>query len=366
MALNRSPASGTLHAAANWWDADRNRLRIIRSLAYGLFIASAAGTIYSGVKGVLPTWALTLYATFAVQLVFLTFMYAIRHSGAEDIRHSKYSLRRERVVQWNLEREMLAEFTRFAFCVSNSINPLTPMITTATHRRLGSRKPVWPAVDSTKEVCLYAKEALTHKLTEIDNAKQSSQRPDERHLSLELDFLAYSAETLINLSREVTAELEDVLQTFPKYDGTVRVRILVRDTTETSDWLIPLALDEERDLEYARDLRTRFKNVRQSALKEFQGSLKDIFQSKNVDFRVRGYITEPLIKGVLVDGERGVFGVYTVDELKDPEGWDYSGHAVTMCNCDIAGDFVQSASALFFKKSFNELWDSPTLSVLID
>jgi len=354
-----------IYAFATWWETDRNRLAIIRFVAYALFAASVAGTVYSAIKSVLPTWAVTLYAAFAVQLVFMTFMYAIKHSGEEDIRHALYLLRAERVAEWKLERDMLAELARFAFCTSSSIDPGNSL-SSASPRRLGARKPIWPPVDTRKEVCRLTRQALETKIANIEDARVNDRPPAESDLLLQIDFIAYSAETLISLSRDVTAEMDDLLQGSTRYEGSIRVRILVRDTSESSEWLVPIALDQHRDVQYASDLRTRFRNVRQSALREFEESLKVLFSPKQVHFHVRGYRTEPLIKGILIDGVEGIFGLYTIDELKNPDGWDYSGHAVTMSPCNIAGDFVQSTAAYFYKVSFNQLWESMNLTTVVD
>lgn len=354
-----------LRATAAWWETDRHRLRLIRTVAYLLFIASIAGTVYSGIRGVLPVWAITLYAAFAIQFIFMTFMYAIKHSGEEEIRHSIYALRRERVPEWQFQTEMVAEFARIVFCTEHRIDPAPPTPTGLSQLR--QRKALWPAIDSTAETCKYARAALEEKLNNIQAVQTEKRPPSDESLALRLDFIAYSSETLITLSREVAAELDDVLQsTGTRYDGQIIVRVLIRDTSDSSQWLVPLAIDEEKDGEYASDLRTRFRNVSRSALREFQESLKDIFSSKQVDFRVRGYRLEPLVKGVLIDAKKGVFGLYTVSPLKDPDGWDYSGHAVTMCPCNVEGSFVESTAAGFLKSWFDLLWNSSHLSRSLD
>jgi len=205
----------------------------------------------------------------------------------------------------------------------------------------------------------------------IEAAKQTGQSPGDDDLVLSIDFVAYSAETLINLSRDISAEIDDVVQesvqgAHAPYEGLIRIRILIRDTTEGYEWLVPLATEHEKDREYATDLRTRFRNVQRSALKEFQESLKDIISPKQVDFHIRGYRLEPLVKGVMVDRSKGIFGLYTVDDLRDPEGWDYSGHAVTMCPCDKNGDFVQATCADFFRRWFELLWDNNQFTKSLD
>jgi len=336
-------------------------------VAYILFAGSVAATIYSGIKGVLPLWAFTLYGAFAIQLVFMTFMYAIKHSGAEEIRRSLYSLRRERVTEWKFTSEMLAEFARFAFCTSSGLDPAPLPPPGLTPRKLRQRKAPWPTVDISAQICKDVRSSLESKIEEIRKARDENRRPDEKSLLLELDFIAYSAETLIVLSREITAEIDDILQASDvRFDGHVSVRVLIRDTTESSEWLVPLAVEEDKDIEYAADLRTRFRNVQRSALREFHEALKDILAPKQVDFRVRGYRVEPLVKGVLVDGSKGLFGLYTVSPLKDPDGWDYSGHAVTMCPCDVNGDFVQSTARKFLKDWFDMLWSSSGLTRSLD
>ena len=93
-------------SAINWWDEESSRLQIIRIIAYLLFAASISGTIYAAIKGALPAWGVTLYVFFAVELVFLTFMYAIRHSGDVEIKRAIFDLRLKREMQWEFERSM--------------------------------------------------------------------------------------------------------------------------------------------------------------------------------------------------------------------------------------------------------------------
>jgi hypothetical protein len=340
-------------------------------MAYGLFAASVAGTIYSAIKGVLPVWAITIYVSFAVQLTFMTFMYAIRHSGAEEIRRSIYDLRRQRVDQWQFEREMLAEFSRYAFCTAHNVDPKPISQSGARRSRLRPNKAPWPTENPTAEICKYVRDALKSKIEHVQAAKQRRESPDDQDLILGIDFIAYSSETLINLSRDISAEIDEVVQDslhqfHSRFEGIIKVRILIRDTTQGYEWLVPLATEEQKDKEYAADLRTRFKNVQRSALKEFQESLKDVVSPKQVDFHVRGYRLEPLIKGVLVDGSKGIFGLYTVDDLKDPQGWDYSGHAVTMCPCDRDGEFVSATAAHFLKRWFDLLWENNQFTKSLD
>lgn len=352
--------------AALWWESDRNRVRLIRSLAYFLFAASISGTIYSGIQNVLPTWAITLYVAFAVQFVFMTFMYAIKHSGVEEIRRAVYDLRHENIEQWDFERRMLAEFARYAFCTVHDVDPApTPPSTTRSSRR--ARKLPWPSIQSSDVICSYTREALDTKLAAIREASASHSTVDESHLVLTIDFIAYSAETLINLSRDICAELEDALsESDTRFTGTVKVRILIRDTDDINGWLVPLANDPEKDREYDSSLRTRFQNVQKSALREFQENLRDIIAPKQVEFRVRGYHTEPLLKGILIDGTKGLFGLYTISELRDPDGWDYSGHSVVMCPCNTQGNYVESTSANLLSQHFGWLWENRGLTRPLD
>src|SRR5664280_3273257 len=131
----------------DWWESDRSRLLIIRVVAFGLFVASVAGTVYSGVKGFLPAWALTLYAAFTVQLVFMTFMYAIRHSGKEEIRKAIFDLRRSRIEEWRFHHNALAEYARLTACQAASMDPSLVEISNRRMRRTHVKAP-WPAVPS--------------------------------------------------------------------------------------------------------------------------------------------------------------------------------------------------------------------------
>jgi hypothetical protein len=343
-----------LRQTVDWWEADRNRLFVIRAIAYLLLAGSIAGTIYSGITGVLPVWAATLYVFFAVQLVFMTFMYAIKHSSLEEVRRAVLEIRRGRLVQWEFERTMLAEFARFAACTSAGLDPTVPPPRTRRGRLIRSKPPVPAVVDKAQEVRELTRRALEARAT-----------PDPALTEpLQISFMAYSAETIIDLSREILAELDEQLGDDSRSLVTqaVAVRVLVRDTSDDHEWLVPLAENERDDEEYAADLRTRFRNVQRSALKEFEDGLKDIVPPRDVRFEVRGYRLEPLIKGIVFDGSEGMFGLYAIDELRDPDGWDYSGHAVDLCRVARGGEYFESVAFDFFSEWFEALWENDRYS----
>jgi hypothetical protein len=347
---------------SDWWASDRNRLVTIRVIAYGLFLGSIAGTIYSGIKGALPLWAVTLYIFFAVQLVFLTFMYAIRHSGRAEVRRAQHDLRTRRVQQWEFERAMLAEFTRVSACLSAGISP-DPEVVRQRRGGLVVQKLPLPSVDNKNQQSrLLLRDAVLVHLKPLDQSddleKAASARP-LRSKSIEIDFIAYSSETLIELSREMSSELDDILA---DADGKLddvdfHIRILVRDTSPEHEWLIPLARHESADEDYAADLRTRFRNVQRSELRRFEEALKNLTSPGQVHFSVRGYWTEPLIKGIMVNRTRGLFGIYTISGLQDPVGWDYSGHDIDFCLVDVGGSVFERTGANLFNDWFEVLWD---------
>jgi hypothetical protein len=343
-----------LREAVDWWEADRNRLLVIRCTAYLLLAASIVGTIYSGVTGVLPVWAATLYVFFAVQLVFMTFMYAIKHSSHEEVRRAVLEIRRSRLIQWEFERTMLAEFARFAACTTAGLDPTVPTSRIRRGRLVRSKPPVPAVVDKAQEV-----RELTRRAVEARVA------PDPVLTDpIQISFIAYSAETIIELSREILAELDEQLGDDSRTLVTqaVSVRVLVRDTSDDHDWLVPLAENEREDEEYAADLRTRFRNVQRSALKEFEDGLKDIVPPREVRFEVRGYRLEPLIKGIVFDGSEGMFGLYAIDDLRDPDGWDYSGHAVDLCRIASSGAYFESVGFQFFSEWYEALWENDRYS----
>src|SRR6185437_9238653 len=109
------------------------------------------------------------------------------------------------------QRDMLAEFVRFAFCTAHGLNPAMPQIPDPKASRLRPRKAPWPAVDSEKAICDYVREALKSKLQGIAAATAKAGPVQDSDLILELDFIAFSAETLITLSREICGEIDEVL-----------------------------------------------------------------------------------------------------------------------------------------------------------
>jgi hypothetical protein len=355
-----------LRTVAVWWESDSNRLRVIRVNAYGLLAASVAGSIYGAIRGVLPIWAITIYVAFVVQLTFMTFMYAIRHSGAEEIHRSVYELRRRNLPAWRFEREMLAEFAGFAFCTSHGIDPGPADLARRSSHRLRQAHIPWPQVDAVAEACRYVREQLVVKMGLTPDSVYTSTSDNNVDQVLLIDLIAYSAETLINLTRGICLEIDDVQREIQgneaSFEGKIRVRVLIRDHRETLEWLLPLATDILNDSSYSHELRTRFRNVQRSALREFQESLIETTSLQQVDFQVRGYFTEPLIKGVMVDRSRGLLGFYTISDLMYPQGWDYSGHAVALCPCAIDGDYVSALSTSLFNRWFDKLWESEQLS----
>jgi hypothetical protein len=360
--MNKANRSTFFHRAASWWERDETRLSAIRTLAYGLFFTSVGLTIYAGYVGTLPVWAFTVYIAFVVQLTYLTFMYAIKRSGDEDVFRALFSLRKNHLHGWRLEREMLAEFARFAFCTANQVDPAA--IADSSGQRAKFRKPPWPKIDPTAEVCRYVREDLQA----IIDGQSAGTGPERELGTLTMDFIAYSSETFLEMSRRICAEIEEIVGTLEgrSLPARVNVRLLVRDTQESAEWLIPLANDAESDRRYAAELRTRFNNVRRTVCSEFREALKDLASSRNVDFRVRSYRVEPLLKGVIVGRRRGVFGLYGIDNLKEPAGQDYSGQAVTLCACDAQGDFVFSTAANFLMRGFDDIWNNDQISRAID
>lgn len=336
-----------LDQAVEWWDSDRTRLVVIRVLAYGLFLASVAATVYSGVRGSLPAWAITLYAFFSVQLVFATFMFAIRRSGQEEIRRALFELRRERVPQWLLERAMLAEFARIAACLAAGTAPGDPRPSGTAAPKPRSGKSAFPSVDMSEVGRLVLR-------------RTEARREGEGSGPLTIDFVAYSFETMLVTVRDVAGQLASAA---PLPDGfEVQVRILLRDLSEDADWLVPLAANELADIQYAANLRTRFHTAQDSTLEEFASLLAAVLPPGALHFDVKGYRFEPLVKGILVDRSDGVFGLYTVSALHNPVGWDYSGHAVECGRARLDGNPYERAAAFYFREWFSAVWDDSRLS----
>lgn len=330
----------------DWWDNDANRLRVIKSVFWIMFLGSISGTLYAWSKGSLPAWAISAYVTFATTLVFATFSYAIKYTGELEKQSFLYSIRSDQIEQWRFERDVLLEFARYCACDtfghpwSEADNLLRGSVR-STVRRGG-----WPRVD--------AADVLRKDIRSCLNPGAPVNAPP-LGAALELDLVAYSSETFIELSREIVGEIE-VARRVDGFDGPVHVRVLTRDTSDESDWLVPLTREQRRDGEYRDELSIRFTNVRKSALGEFEDSLKDVLSPDQVEFQVKGYRLEPLLKGILVNHQKGVFGLYSIDDLRSPKGWDYSGHAVAMCRADIEGKGFESLAGRFLAEWFDGVW----------
>jgi len=348
-------------SAINWWDEESSRLQIIRIIAYLLFAASISGTIYAAIKGALPAWGVTLYVFFAVELVFLTFMYAIRHSGDVEIKRAIFDLRLKREMQWEFERSMLAEFLRLSACLTNGIDPELKLPVSQRGRRVAPKLP-FPIIDRNEEAKELIREAVKPYFKGFDQDSLPSKQLEAVVANsnlIALDFIAYSSETLIELSRNMTAELDEQLASGNgTLDGVdIHIRVLVRDTSADGEWMIPLARSEVADAEYAADLRTRFRNVQRSELKRFEETLKNLVPPKQVHFSVRGYHLEPLIKGIVLNQTRGMFGLYKISDLQEPSGWDYSGHDIDFCRIKQNGGPFEAAAIHFFNDWFELIWN---------
>jgi hypothetical protein len=358
-----------LRDAASWWDSDRNRLSLIRGTAYLLFVMSVGGTIYAGVTGALPAWALTLYAAFTVQLVFMTFMYAIKHSGVEEIRHALYTLRKQRVAEWQMERTMLVEMVRLGFCATHDLDP--GEIAENLGKRVvgqGRDRSVWPEVNWQQQL----HDMLCSAVSAHVHPEEIAEPPNELHhvdhatRVVELDLIYYSSETtLLDLTREFTTAIEDVIGKDPKrFHARLEVRVLVRDTSEEHAWLVPVADDEDDDIRYSARLRTRFTSARESHIVEFHDQLKELLPLREqLVFRARMYRAEPLIKGAMINRAEGAFGLYGVNYLTHPPGFDYSGHGVVHCPCRLDGSPTETAAAKFFNYWFHRLWEDQSIPI---
>lgn len=348
MVTHRERHRRLLTQVIEWWDNDVTRLRVIKVVFWIMFLGSVSGTIYAWWKGSLPAWAVSAYVTFAATLVFATFSYAIKYASENEKRSFLYSVRSDQVEQWRFERNVLLEFARYCACDTFG-HPWA-----ATDNVIGGTirskltHATWPRVN--------VGQILREDIRE--SVKDVHRTPSEAGFeTIDLDFVAYSAETFIEITREIVAEIERTA-TQAAFSGRVRVRILTRDTSPGVEWLVPLTAEERRDVRYRDELSVRFTNVRKSALGEFEDGLRDVLAASRVEFQVKGYRVEPLLKGILVNKRKGVFGLYAIDELRSPKGWDYSGHAVAMCRADLDGKGFDGLAARFFNTWFEGVWSS--------
>lgn len=346
---------------ANWWENDRNRLRVIKFIFWLMFGGSVSGTLYAWWQGALPAWAISAYVTFAATLVFATFMYAIKHSSDQEKRSFLYTIRKGQLPQWRLEREMLAEFARYCACHTSGVKWSAASEVVPRNVRSKIATALWPTVN----VASVLRGDIENIIAHIDTGGATAQVGPPDPGDLQLDLVAYSSETFIALSREIVNCIEGLTKSV-SWKGRVRVRVLIRDMADGYDWLVPVTREERRDNEYASELRVRFTNVRKSCLGEFSEGLKEVLAPDRVDFQVRGYRLEPLVKGVLVNRARGVFGLYGIDELRSPVGWDFSGHAVTMCRADSGGEGYDVLAARFFTEWFENVWKDHQVSRAVD
>lgn len=359
MRSRRSPEvdRNLVERAFAWWEAAENRLAVIRMLFYSLFLLSIVGAIYGAIAGSLPPWGISLYAAFGIQLVFLTFMYAIRHASDEEARRALYELRRDRVPEWQFERRMLVELARFAHCQASGIETSVHLDDVRGRGRgfRGRRGGEWPDIPANEILRSAFTEALD-KRGAVAAAAGDSQAVEP----LAIHVIAYSSETLLEFLRDIgagLASLSDAGKTVPR----LAVKVLVRDVSPEAKWLVPLVEDERGDVTYADELRIRFRNARETNLREFKLGLEEASPGE-VDFQVRGYRVEPLIKGITVDRSVGIFFLYTVDDLAGPQGWDYSGHWNEWAKADSQGAYFEQFGLKALDSWFNLLWYEQRLS----
>jgi hypothetical protein len=381
--------------AMDWWQDDRTRLRTTRILIRLLFFASIAGTVYSGVKGALPIWAISLYVFVAIELVYMTFLYAIRHSGRLEITRAIYDLRVQRVKQWELERGILGEFLRLTACHCAGIDPVPHR--QARRQRIASQPLPFPQFNVSDEISRMVRRSFGRFLPQAvrylegdDNrqlatgdaplttaAVENVQRPSDLMTlevfigprTVQLDLIAFSAETMIEIGKRFTDELTLLLGACDSetlQDVEVLVRILVRDTEPDETWLVPVTKIEANDAVYIEGLRDRFRMLQRTFVSKFEDTLRTLIEpSGHVDLKVRGYRLEPLFKGLLIDGIEGLMGMYAITSLHDPPGWDYSGHIVDLFRIDHDGTLFEKTAYEMFRQWFNYAWSEEVSHTII-
>jgi len=174
--------------------------------------------------------------------------------------------------------------------------------------------------------------------------------------NLNLDILAFSTETFLppclDAARAIAARSEPKIK-------QVSVRILIRDINV--DWLIPYIADKRADHEYAHELKARFLHQQSNWTGLILREFGKILPTSKIHLEMRMYPVEPVFKGILINQEIGLVGVYPLGRTswRGMEVWDYLGHETPMVQIAKSSESVfERTSFELFSKWFNDLWNN--------
>jgi hypothetical protein len=178
-----------------------------------------------------------------------------------------------------------------------------------------------------------------------------SSQPD-----LHLDILAFSTETFLPVCLDAARAM--VTQPEPKIQQ-VSIRILIRDTN--ADWLIPYLADPRADQQYAEELKVRFLHQQSNWSGLIVREFGRVLPTSKIRLEMRVYPLEPVFKGILINREIGLVGVYPLGTTswRGMQVWDYLGHEATMVRISKSAESsFERASFGLFLKWFDSLWQS--------
>lgn len=181
---------------------------------------------------------------------------------------------------------------------------------------------------------------------------------------LQVDLLAFSSETFLAPILAVVDHLEE-LQEPDLLPERVHIRLLMRNLD--SEWTAPLLQQQDADEAYQRALKGRFRQFIARWPIEVPASFGRIIVTSKLQLEFRTYDAEPLLKGAVVNGSKGLLGIYDFHRVSHEgvDGWDYHGHGASMKRMFADGSAQEVATLGQYCDYYDRLWSEASPTVLV-
>ncbi|MEM4203796.1 MAG: hypothetical protein QXS54_06980 [Candidatus Methanomethylicaceae archaeon] len=172
-----------------------------------------------------------------------------------------------------------------------------------------------------------------------------------------IDILAFSAETFLPACLDAARAI--AVQSPNPTIQQINIRILVRDTNAI--WMIPYLPDLTADQQYRQELKTRFLQHQGNWVGLVLREFKKILPASKIGLAIRAYPFEPVFKGILINREIGLVGIYPLSTTswRGIQVWDYMGYETPMIQISrTAESAFEQISFDIFLRWFDSLWNN--------
>lgn len=178
---------------------------------------------------------------------------------------------------------------------------------------------------------------------------------------IEVLLLAYSSETSLKSCLDSVDFLRAHIADNP--DGPrpqkVRFKLLTRDLDAV--WKVPYFPAREADKEYRNDLKAGFRRHLARWPVELPEKFQGLLYRDQIEVEIKYYPFEPLLKGIVVNREIGMVGIYEFHqpEHRETKGWDYHGWGSSMFEMSSLDPAATNATDALtdFITYFDEIWN---------